>query len=122
VSATERLDLRELKAKIEKFANDRDWKQFHNPKNISMALTVEAAELLEIFQWLTFEESSQASSDEKLIGKISDELADITVYCVRMCDILGIDLPAAIDSKMKKNAEKYPVEVAKGSAKKYTDY
>ena len=113
------MDLEKIKEFQRGFAKERDWEQFHTPKNLSMALSVEASELLEIFQWLTAEQSIALSVSDK--EKVSEELADITYYLLRIADITGIDLEDAVWKKMKKNADKYPVEKAKGNAKKYTD-
>lgn len=103
---------------INKFSDDRDWNRFHSPKNLVMALTGEVGELNEIFQWLTEEESYSFTSDSK--QHVKDEVADIAIYLLRICMKLDIDLEDAILQKMKKNEEKYPIEKAKGSAKKYT--
>jgi len=115
------LDLTALKAKIAEFAKERDWEQFHTPKNLAMALSVEASELAEIFQWLTEKQSYEIVHDEKELLKVKDELADIITYAVRLCGVLNINLPQELERKMKQNAEKYPVEKAKGVAKKYTE-
>ncbi|MBY0415631.1 MAG: nucleotide pyrophosphohydrolase [Bdellovibrionales bacterium] len=103
------------------FADERDWDQFHSVKNLSMALNVEASELLEIFQWLTEEQSNNAKNDQKLKRKASEEVADIFIYLMRVVSKLEINLDEAIQSKLKKNAEKYPVNLAKGNAKKYNE-
>ena len=113
------MDIEKIKEFQREFAKARDWAKFHTPKNLSMALSVEASELMEIFQWLTAEQS--CSLDEKNKEKVSEELADITYYILRIADLMNIDLEDAIWKKMKKNAEKYPVEKAKGNAKKYTE-
>ena len=113
------MDIEKIKEFQREFAKARDWEQFHTPKNLSMALSVEASELMEIFQWLTAEQS--CSLDEKNKEKASEELADITYYILRIADLMNIDLEDAIWKKMKKNAEKYPVGKAKGNAKKYTE-
>ncbi len=115
------LDLERISNEITKFAVERDWDQFHSIKNLSMALSVEASELLEIFQWLSEEKSNQIKSDPKLKSKVEDEVADVFLYLLRIVNKAEIDLEAAIMAKLKKNAEKYPVELAKGNAKKYTD-
>lgn len=115
------LDLTALKEKIQAFAQERDWEQFHTPKNLAMALSVEASELAEIFQWLTEKQSFEIANDEKELLKVKDELADIVTYTVRLCGVLNIDLPKELERKMKMNAEKYPVEKSKGIAKKYTE-
>mgnify|MGYP001551487164 FL=1 len=113
------LDLGGLQQTLREFAKARDWEQFHTPKNLAMALSVEAAELLEIFQWTTAEESHTIMATKG--EDVRDELADIVVYCVRLADQLKVDLPSAIAAKMKKNAAKYPPELARGSSKKYTE-
>jgi NTP pyrophosphatase (non-canonical NTP hydrolase) len=110
----------DLRARLRAFAAERDWDQFHSPKNLSMALIAEAAELVEHFQWLT-EAQSQTLSGEKL-AEVEAELADILVYLVRIADKLDVDLLAAVDRKMEENAEKYPAARVRGSAKKYTEY
>ena len=115
------INIFELKKKISKFADDREWIKYHSPKNLSMALSVEAAELMEIFQWMTGDESLTVE-DETQRSNISDELADIFVYVVRIADRLDINLSESIKIKMKKNAEKYPAELVRGSSKKYTEY
>ena len=113
-------DLEDIKLRIRKFAEERDWDQFHSPKNLSMALSVEVSELVECFQWLT-EKESAALSDEKLRA-VSDEIADIQVYLVRLADKVGVDIGDAVEQKMSKNEKKYPAELVKGSAKKYSEY
>ena len=115
------LDLERITNEITKFAVERDWDQFHSIKNLSMALSVEASELLEISQWLTEEQSNQIKSDPKLKSKVEEEVADVFLYLMRIVNKAEIDLEAAVLNKLKKNAEKYPVELAKGNAKKYTD-
>lgn len=113
-------DLEEIKLKVRNFAAQRDWEQFHSPKNLVMALGVEAAELIEIFQWLSEEQSEQVSSDTRKL--IADEIADVQVYLVRLADRLDIDIAMAVTEKMKKNEEKYPSDLVRGSSKKYTEY
>jgi NTP pyrophosphatase (non-canonical NTP hydrolase) len=109
--------MEELKEKLRTFAQARDWDQFHSPKNLAMALSVEVSELVEHFQWLTQEESYIEDADRLL--EIEHEIADILIYLVRLADKLGIDpLQAAFD-KIAVNAKKYPAEKVKGSAKKY---
>lgn len=113
-------ELEAIKLKLRNFAKDRDWDQFHSPKNLSMALIAEAAELVEHFQWLTEEQSNNLSVDK--LGEVEKELADIQIYLIRISDKLGINLFEAVNNKMKINEEKYPPEKVKGSAKKYTEY
>ena len=114
-------NLEKLSPMIEQFMNDRDWDQFHSIKNLSMALSVEASELVEIFQWITEEGSNNCISDPKIRNKVQAELADIAVYLIRILQKTDINLEEAIIQKMKLNAEKYPVESSKGSAKKYDE-
>jgi dCTP diphosphatase len=111
------MDLNALEKQIREFRGQREWMQFHNPKNLAISISLEAAELLEHFQWKTPEESEAHARVAKLA--ISEEIADITVYLIELCDNLEIDLESAILSKLAKNAEKYPVAKAKGSAKRY---
>lgn len=115
------LDLDKLMKELKVFAEERDWDQFHSVKNLSMALSVEVSELVEIFQWLSEEQSNSAKNDPKLKFKAEEEVADIFIYLLRIAGKLNIDLESVVKSKLKKNAEKYPVELAKGNAKKYTD-
>jgi NTP pyrophosphatase (non-canonical NTP hydrolase) len=113
-------DLEKLKHRIREFASDRDWDQFHSPKNLSMALIAEAAELIEHFQWLSEEQSANLPSET--LAEVSHELADIFVYLLRLSDKLGIDLVDAAHRKMDINEEKYPADKVRGSSKKYTEY
>ncbi len=99
---------------ILQFRDDRDWKQFHNPKDLAISISLEAAELLEVFQW----SAEDVNCDEKK-NNIREELADVVNYCVLMADACGFDLDEIIQEKIKKNNEKYPVEKAKGSKEKY---
>ncbi|QOW22738.1 MULTISPECIES: nucleotide pyrophosphohydrolase [Lysobacteraceae] len=112
-------DIETLRNALREFAEARDWKQFHSPKNLAMALSVEAAELLEHFQWLTDEQSRSLSS--KKHEQVSDEIADVFIYVLQLADKLSVDPVAAAWRKMKKNGEKYPVDLAKGQSTKYTD-
>jgi NTP pyrophosphatase (non-canonical NTP hydrolase) len=113
------MDLKAIQECIRQFRDERDWMQFHNPKNLAVSVVLEAAELLEHFQWKDPEESEQHAREAK--SDIADEVADIAVYLIELCDNLGIDLEAAIHAKLHKNAEKYPVAKSKGLAKKYND-
>lgn len=108
-----------LRDQIRTFAAERDWQQFHTPKNLVMALSVEVSELMEHFQWLTPEQS--ATLDTKKRSEVAQELADVLIYLVRLSDVLGVDLAMAAQEKIHLNAEKYPVEKAKGLAAKYTE-
>lgn len=100
--------------KILKFRDDRDWKQFHNPKDLAISISLEAAELLEVFQWSGADVSNEGKQD-----KIKEELADVVNYCVLMADACGLDLDEIVQEKVKINEQKYPVEKAKGKSDKY---
>jgi dCTP diphosphatase len=112
-------DLQQTLARIRAFRDARDWMQFHNPKNLACSIVIEAAELLELFQWKTPEESETLIQTKR--DAIAQELADVAVYLLELADNLGIDLLDAIDRKMTLNEAKYPVEKAKGSSAKYTE-
>jgi dCTP diphosphatase len=112
--------LSELRARINQFVQERDWEQFHSPKNLAMAMIVEAAELVEHFQWDTIEESHQLTPEKR--EQVGHELADTFVYLLRIAEVTGIDLIAAANAKIELNAKKYPVDKAKGSNAKYTKY
>lgn len=106
-------------AKIRKFRDERDWLQFHDPKNLAASISVEAAELLELFQWRNGEESLRYAKENK--ERVSEEVADVAIYLIELADVVGIDLLKAIDDKLAKNAVKYPVEKSRGRITKYTD-
>ena len=112
-------DLDELKQRLRTFAAERDWEQYHSPKNLAMALIVEAAELVEHFQWLT--ETQSQGLDPAKREQVAQELADVFIYLVRLADRLDIDLLAAAARKIALNAEKYPADRVRGSARKYTE-
>jgi len=112
-------ELDELREQLRAFAAERDWGQFHSPKNLAMALSAEAGELLEVFQWLTEAQSRRLSPD--VHAAASEEIADVLLYLIRLSDELGIDLIAAARRKLLANAEKYPVDKARGTSRKYTE-
>ena len=103
-------------SQVLKFRDDRDWSQFHNPKDLAISISLEAAELLEVFQW-----SAEDTGCEGRLEKVREELADVLNYCILMADACGLDMDEIIREKLKRNAEKYPVEKAYGSKKKYTE-
>jgi len=115
-------DIQDLRNRVEKFVAERDWEKFHSPKNLSMSLAIEAAELMEQFQWLTIEESHEVIRDRKKREAIEEEIADVAIHIINLCNVLDLDLSKAIVGKLKKNAKKYPVKLAKGKAHKYTYY
>ena len=116
------IDIGKLRAESDRFVKERDWDQFHSVKNLSMALSVEASELVEIFQWMKEEDSNLIANDPKILGKVEDEVADIFIYLLRIAHKTGIDLEKVAYQKIKKNEEKYPVELAKGNSKKYDQF
>lgn len=114
------MDIKTIQARFRAFAKEREWEQFHSPKNIAMALTVEAGELLEQFQWMSEEASFDLDLEKK--ERVAQEIADVQLYLCRIADLLNIDIAEAVDRKMVINEAKYPAEQVRGSAKKYTEY
>jgi dCTP diphosphatase len=112
-------EIDELRDELRRFAAERDWQQFHSPKNLAMALSVEAAELLELFQWKTEDETRALSDADR--ARASEELADVFLYLISLADQSGIDLVTAANEKLAANAEKYPVAKSFGTSKKYTE-
>lgn len=108
--------LADLAAALQRFADERDWERFHSPKNLAMALSVEAAELVEHFQWLTQQQSMELPPGKK--REVGEELADVLIYLVRLADRLGIDLLAEAENKIALNAQKYPVEQSRGCSER----
>ena len=111
----------ELKNRVLAFARERDWEQFHAPKNLSMALAAEAAELMEHFLWATPEESRAVALDPSGKARIAEELADVVIYALEFANATGLDLSASIEAKIAANAVKYPVDKARGRSAKYTE-
>jgi NTP pyrophosphatase (non-canonical NTP hydrolase) len=107
----------ELRELIRNFVEARDWRQFHAPKNLAMSLAIEAAELMEHFQWISAEESREIADDPAELAEVSDELADVLCYALAMANQLNLDISTAIRGKMIKNEEKYPVDEFRGRAK-----
>ena len=113
-------EITDLQARLREFASERDWEQFHSPKNLAAALSVEAAELLEHFQWLT--EAQSRALPEATRAKVAEELADVLLYLLQLSDKLGIDPMEAARRKLIANGAKYPIDQAKGSSKKYSEF
>ncbi|WP_447042565.1 nucleotide pyrophosphohydrolase [Vreelandella sp. H-I2] len=113
------MDVKKLQAELQTFSSDRDWDQFHTPKNLAMALSVECSELVEEFQWLTAEESLAVMKNPESAARVRNEIADIAAYLLRITDKLDIDIEEALSEKMNINEKKYPVAEFKGSARKY---
>ncbi|MFC4820017.1 nucleotide pyrophosphohydrolase [Dokdonella ginsengisoli] len=112
-------DIEQLQADLRRFAEERDWGQFHTPKNLAASLSIEAAEVLEHFQWLTDAQSHQLSDEKR--REVGHEIADVLLYLLQLADKLNIDPLAAAREKLVINATKYPVEQAKGTSRKYTE-
>lgn len=112
--------MKTLKKEISEFVKERDWEQYHSPKNLAMGLSIEAAELAEIFLWLTEKESKKLNKTQ--LKNLKEEIGDVMVYLVNLADKFGLDPVQCAKEKIKHNNKKYPVNIVKGSAKKYTEY
>jgi dCTP diphosphatase len=110
------LDIPTLQARLREFAAERDWDQFHSPKNLTMALAGEAGELLEVFQWLTEAQSREPMDEDR--ARAAEEIADIQIYLLRLADILEISIPVETVAKIQQNERRYPIELSRGNAKK----
>jgi dCTP diphosphatase len=119
-SASGRIGVNDLRDAIKTFIGERDWEQFHSPKNLAMALSVEVAEVVEHFQWLTEEQSTNLPPEK--LAEVSEEIGDVTIYLAELADKLGIDPVEAAKAKLEINAKKYPADLVKGKATKYTEY
>jgi NTP pyrophosphatase (non-canonical NTP hydrolase) len=114
------MTLRSLQQALAQFAVEREWEQFHTPKNLAMALAGESGEFLEIFQWLTPEQSADVMQDSERSVQVREEMADVLAYLLRLANVLDVDLEQALSDKIEKNRLKYPVHLARGKADKYT--
>lgn len=112
------LDVAGIQERLRRFAEEREWERFHSPKNLAMALAAEAGELVERFQWLTEEESARLSDTD--LESVREEIADVLIYLLRIADVLSVDLPEVIEAKLATNAERYPVDLSRGNATKYS--
>jgi dCTP diphosphatase len=119
---TDSLDIDLIKKDFRNFVNEREWSQYQTPKNIAMAMSVEASEIVEIFQWLTEQESFDTKNNPEKKQDISYEIADVILYLIRLSDLLDINIAQAVKQKFEINKAKYPVDKVKGSSKKYTEY
>ena len=115
------MNIKNIQKQLSDFADERDWDKFHNPKNLAMALSVEASELVEIFQWLT-PEQAEAIMNSSESEHVKEEMADIMIYLIRMADKLNVDLESAVNDKIIQNGKKYPVNLSKGNADKSTSF
>ena len=118
--ADDQVTLQDLKERMATFVRERDWEQFHNPKNLSMSIAIEAGELMEHFQWQTVEQSTRL--DDETLQQVGEELADIVLYSLSMANYLKLDLTETVLAKLEKNNDKYPKEKVRGRAHKYTWY
>jgi NTP pyrophosphatase (non-canonical NTP hydrolase) len=118
-NAEKLIDIEGAARALRQFAEERDWQQFHSPKNLVMALTGEVGELVEIFQWMPEHVSLGAGTAPATAAAVREELADVALYLVRLADVLGVDLNEAVQTKLQANAVKYPVENSRGSSSKY---
>ena len=116
------VDVGKLQGELARFARERDWEQFHSPKNLVMALTGEVGELSELFQWLSEGASREVGRDAATSRPVRDELADVLFYLVRLATVLEVDLNEAAASKLHSNAKKYPIDKARGNARKYSEF
>ncbi|MCB1072903.1 MAG: nucleotide pyrophosphohydrolase [Chlamydiales bacterium] len=116
------LNIKEMQEFSKKFVKERDWEQYQTPKNVAMGVTIEASELMEIFQWLTDQQSYDIKNDPEKKGEIADEIGDILHYLIRLSTLLDIDLKDAFWNKIRKTEAKYPVDLVKGKKEKYTAY
>jgi NTP pyrophosphatase (non-canonical NTP hydrolase) len=114
------MNISEIKKRLATFAAARNWDQFHSPKNLSMGLAAEAAELLEIFQWLTERQSVEIVGNEKEMAHVKEEIADVFIYLVRLADKLNVDIEKAVFEKIDLNEMRYPIELSKGDATKHS--
>lgn len=115
------MDIDDIQQSIDDFVTQRDWQRYHTSKNVAIALSVEVSELLEILQWKDEQEIVRIQKDSQEFGKIRDEFADVMIYLLRFADLLDIDVEQAVLDKIRKNDEKYPVELSKGTFVKYSD-
>ncbi|MGE8413922.1 MAG: nucleotide pyrophosphohydrolase [Pseudomonas sp.] len=113
------LNITRLAEALQRFADDRDWQQFHSPKNLLLALTGETGELCEIFQWMNEADAKDAATRPETAQAVKDELADVLMYLVRLSTVLGVDLNEAVTNKLALNGQKYPVDKSKSTSKKY---
>jgi len=114
--------IEDLKIIIQRFIKERDWEQYHNPKNLSMSIAIEAAELMENFQWDDSKCSFDILKDKRKRRNIEDEVADIAIYIIDFCNMNGIDLATIVKRKLNKNKKKYPVRLSKGKSTKYNQF
>ena len=116
------LDIGAVQAHLRDFVREREWEQFHDPKNLAMSLAIEAGELMEIFQWVSTKDAAALTADPRKAAAVREEMADLLTYLLRLADVLSVDLPVALWDKLAQNAAKYPVHLARGNSSKYTEF
>ena len=121
VMSDDNTTLGKLKKAVDDFNQERDWKQYHSPKNLAMSIAIEASELMQLFQWTESSASWSLCREPEILSGIKDEISDIIVYCLDMADAVDFDVSTALMEKMEKNRRNYPIEKARGSSKKYTE-
>lgn len=121
MESDQNISLAALKERVKKFVDDRDWAKYHNPKDVAVSITIEAAELVEIFQWVKDSEQHKVLEDSAKMQKLKDELADVLIYCVSLANVLDIAIGQAVFHKIAENEGKYPVARIKGNYRKYSD-
>lgn len=115
------MDIQRIQEAVDRFVTQREWEKYHTPKNVAIALSVEVSELLEILQWMSDEDISQIRTDDAAYAKIREEFGDVMIYLLRFAHLLGIDAQQAVEDKLKRNEEKYPVHISKGDFVKYSE-
>ena len=115
-------DVGAIQEHLRVFVREREWEQFHDPKNLAMSLAIEAGELMEIFQWVNTGDAAALTADPIKAAAVREEMADVLAYLLRLADVLSVDLHEAVWDKLEKNASKYPVHLAKGNSRKHTEF
>jgi NTP pyrophosphatase (non-canonical NTP hydrolase) len=117
----DKITIENLKKMVVKFRDEREWKKYHTPKDVAISINIEAAELLEQFQWKIDQEIEEMLKNKENLDKVSEELADVVIYCLSLADVIKVDISEAVKKKIEKNEKKYPVGKVKGNYKKYTE-
>ena len=121
MTSDETTSIIELKKRVQRFVDDRNWSKYHNPKDLAISIAIEASELMELFQWVKEDELGKIMDDRSKLTRLEEELADIMIYCLSLANVLNVDVAQAVTNKIHKNEDKYPVDRVKGSYKKYTE-
>jgi len=120
VSCDRKTSIYQLKQLIQDFVDERDWRKYHNPKDLAVSIAIEAAELMELFQWVSEREVETMLEDAERFTRLEEELADIIILCFNLANVLNVDVAKAVTKKVEKNRAKYPVDLVNGNYKKYT--